>query len=89
MPERFREAHWRGFDRTLEAGKTKYRGLALPTRSMLNDGTDMYVELTFKCRPDAGGTVIGALAVARDISERWARFSPPFRKSCPETSPGS
>ena len=71
VPERFREAHWRGFERALGEGDTKYRGQALPTRSMRKDGSDFYVELTFSIVHDADGKVIGALAHARDITERW------------------
>jgi PAS domain S-box-containing protein len=33
IPEQFREAHWKGFDRALEAGESKYRGKSLPTRA--------------------------------------------------------
>jgi len=73
VPERFREAHWRGFDKALGEGDTKYRGQALPTRSMRKDGTDFYVELTFAIIHDTDGKVIGALAHARDITERWTR----------------
>ena len=73
VPERFREAHWTGYDRALAAGDTKYRGQALPTRSVRKDGADIYVELTFAIVHSADGTVIGALAHARDITERWAR----------------
>jgi PAS domain S-box-containing protein len=71
VPERFREAHWRGFDKALSEGDTKYRGQALPTRSMRKDGSDFYVELTFAIIHDTDGKVIGALAHARDITERW------------------
>jgi PAS domain S-box-containing protein len=73
IPERFRESHWRGFDRALADGTTKYRGRALPTRSARKDGTAIYVELTFAIVKDAAGTVIGALAHARDITERFLR----------------
>lgn len=73
VPERFREAHWTGYDRALGEGKTKYQGQALPTRSMRKDGTDIYVELTFAIIKAADGAVIGALAHARDITERWAK----------------
>jgi PAS domain S-box-containing protein len=73
IPERFREAHWKGFDHALEAGDTKYRGKALPTRSARKDGTTIYVELTFAIIKDASGSVIGALAHARDITERFLR----------------
>jgi PAS domain S-box-containing protein len=73
VPERFREAHWKGFDHALEVGDTKYRGQALPTRSMRKDGTDIYVELTFTIVHDGDGAVIGAMANARDITERFTR----------------
>src|SRR5688572_17579348 len=73
VPERFREAHWKGFDRALGDGDTKYRGQALPTRSVRKDGSDFYVELTFAIIHDTDGKVIGALAHARDITERWTR----------------
>jgi PAS domain S-box-containing protein len=71
VPERFREAHWRGYDRALSEGQTKYLGKALPTRSLRKDGSTIYVELTFAIVHDQTGSVIGALAHARDITERW------------------
>jgi PAS domain S-box-containing protein len=73
VPERFREAHWRGYRRALAEGATKYHGQSLPTRSVRKDGSDIYVELTFAIVRDGAGDVIGALAHARDITERWAR----------------
>jgi PAS domain S-box-containing protein len=73
IPERFREAHWTGYDRALADGATKYSGKALPTRSERKDGTTIYVELTFAIVKDASGSVIGALAHARDITERFLR----------------
>lgn len=72
VPERFREAHWRGYERALAAGETKYSGQALPTRSVRKDGSTIYVELTFAIIHDSHDTVAGALAHARDITERWA-----------------
>lgn len=73
VPERFRDAHWTGYDRALGNGDTKYRGKALPTRSMRKDGSDIYVELSFAIIKAGDGTVTGALAHARDITERWAQ----------------
>jgi PAS domain S-box-containing protein len=73
VPERFRDAHWRGYGRALAEGKTKYSGQALPTRSSRRDGSAIYVELTFSIIRDRKGLVIGALAHARDISERWVQ----------------
>jgi PAS domain S-box-containing protein len=73
IPERFRDAHWKGFERALADGTTKYSGQALPTRSARKDGTTIYVELTFAIIKDASGSVIGALAHARDITERFLK----------------
>lgn len=73
IPERFREAHWTGYRRALAAGETKYSGQVLPTRSVRKDGATIYVELTFAIIHNSDGHVIGALANARDITERWAR----------------
>jgi PAS domain S-box-containing protein len=73
VPERFREAHWQGYHRALADGDTKYRGQAMPTRSVRKDGATIYVELMFAIVHDADGAVIGALAHARDITERFQR----------------
>lgn len=73
VPERFREAHWRGFERALAEGVTKYVGRSLPTRSMRSDGTQIYVELSFAIILDANGVALGALAHARDITERFEK----------------
>lgn len=72
IPEQFRDAHWRGYHRAVASGKTKYVGQALPTRSERRDGATIYVELTFAILHDEGGSAVGAIAHARDISERWA-----------------
>ena len=73
VPEQFREAHWTGFERAVATATTKYAGKALPTRSQRRDGSTIYVELSFAIVQDDSGAVIGALAHARDISERWAQ----------------
>ena len=73
VPERFREAHWRGYNRALAEGRTQSEGRALPTRSARKDGTAIYVELSFAAVQDEGGAILGALALARDITERFTR----------------
>ena len=73
IPERFREAHWRAFERAIADGDTKYVGQALATRSARADGTQIYVELSFAIVLDGDGDVLGALAHARDITERFEK----------------
>jgi PAS domain S-box-containing protein len=40
---------------------------------MRSTGETIYVELSFAIVHDANGHVLGALAHARDITERWMR----------------
>lgn len=73
IPERFRDAHWRGYKRALDEHTTKYVGHALPTKALRSDGTQIYVELTFAIILDANDGVLGALAHARDITVRFEK----------------
>lgn len=72
IPERFREAHWRGFEQALANKKTKHHGESLATRSHKKDGTQIVVELSFGI-VIADGDAIGATATGRDITERFEK----------------
>ena len=71
IPESLRAAHWRGFEASLTTRLTKYAGRVLTTRSVHKDGRTLYVELSFALIEDPSGTVLGALAIARDSTERY------------------
>lgn len=71
IPEGYREAHWTGYDRALGDKVTKYVGQALATKSMNAAGESIYVELSFAIVLGNDGEPIGALAHARDITERF------------------
>ncbi len=73
VPEQFRDAHWKGYDRALDAGESKYRGQSLPTRAQKANGEAFYVELSFAIVHGRDGQVIGALAHARDINDRFEK----------------
>lgn len=73
IPENLREAHWTGYDRALAAGDTKYRGQSLPTKALKQDGSQIYVELSFAIVHGRDAEVVGAMAQARDITERFER----------------
>ena len=73
IPEAFRERHWAGFERALAEKRTKYEGQALPTRATTASGGTIYVELSFAIVLDERGEALGALAHARDITERFER----------------
>ena len=74
IPEPLRGAHWKGYDRALGAGDTKYRGQSLPTKALKADGSQFYVELSFSIVHGKDGEVVGAMAQARDITERFERY---------------
>ncbi len=71
IPERFRAAHWRGFERAITAKETRYHGRVLTTRAAHKDGRKLYVELGFALPRNAAGELIGVLASARDGTERY------------------
>jgi len=72
IPERFRAAHWAGFDRAVASGQAKYHGQVLTTRAVHADGSKRYVDLSFGLIRDAAGEVIGVISVARPNSARAA-----------------
>jgi PAS domain S-box-containing protein len=65
IPERFRAAHWAGFERAVTSGMAKYDGQVLTTRAEHAAGGKLYVDLAFSMIRDAAGEVIGVLATAR------------------------
>ena len=70
VPERFRSGHWEGFHRAIDSGLTKYGNRVLTTRSVHKDGSKLYVDLSFGLMRDDTGAVTGALAIARDCTDR-------------------
>ena len=73
IPEDLRARHWDGYHRAVAAGHTHLGGRAVPTRAVRKDGATIYVELSFAIVRDEAGAVIGALAVGRDITERYTQ----------------
>jgi PAS domain S-box-containing protein len=72
IPERFRNAHWKGFYKAMETAHTIHAGRILRTRSVHKDGSKLYVDLTFGIVKDAGGTIRGSVAIARKATEAGA-----------------
>jgi PAS domain S-box-containing protein len=71
IPERLRPAHWAAFKRAIETGQLQHGRESLATRSMHRDGRTLYVDLSFALVRGRGGEVLGAVAVARDITRRF------------------
>ena len=71
VPEHLRAGHWRGFDAAMTTGALKLQGRPTLTRATHQTGRKLYVEMTFALvRGRAGSAPLGAVAVARDVTER-------------------
>ena len=70
IPEHLRSAHWRGFETAMTKGVMKLQGRPTLTRATHQSGRKLYVEMTFALVKDQGGAARGAVAVARDVTER-------------------
>jgi PAS domain S-box-containing protein len=71
IPEHLRTAHWHGFAAAMASGAMKLQGRPTLTRAAHKTGRKLYVEMTFALVTGlAGGTARGAVAVARDVTER-------------------
>jgi len=71
IPEHLRAAHWGGFEAAMTNGVMKLQGRPTLTRAMHQTGGKLYVEMTFALvKGQAGGSACGAVAVARDVTER-------------------
>ncbi|HEU4382290.1 MAG TPA: PAS domain S-box protein [Anaeromyxobacteraceae bacterium] len=74
VPERLRSRHWAGWEKSMATGVTRYSGrdlLAVPAQR--KDGTPLSIEFTIQLIRDEGGALVGAAAIIRDVTERWAR----------------
>src|SRR4051812_24325366 len=73
IPEHLRAAHWKGFEAALATGAMKLAGKPTLTRALHKSGRKLYIEMTFALVCDAGGAVVGSVAMARDVTERVER----------------
>ena len=71
VPDRLRSAHWAGFDTAMETGQLKHVRQSMTTRSIHKDGSDLYIDMSFALVRDGTGLVLGAVAVARDVTDRF------------------
>jgi PAS domain S-box-containing protein len=71
IPEELRKRHWEGYRKAIEAGKTKLDGRVLTTRAQHKDGSRRYVDLSFAVITGTAGQANGALAIGRDVTERF------------------
>lgn len=73
IPQHLRAAHGAGFSNAMASGRTRLTGRPTLTRAVPKDGNRLYVEMTFAVVRDDMGKVVGAVAVARNATERVER----------------
>ena len=73
IPEHLRAAHWKGFETALASGTMKLAGRPTLTRALHKSGRKLYIEMTFALVRDAGGAMLGSVAMARDVTDRVER----------------
>jgi PAS domain S-box-containing protein len=71
IPEELRKKHWEGYGKAIETGRTRLGSRVLTTRSCHKDGSRLYVDLSFAVIVDDSGHAEGALAIARNVTERY------------------
>ena len=74
IPQHLRAAHWGGFEAAMTRGVLKLQGRPTLTRAQHQSGRKLYIEMTFAIVKDNAETeVLGAVAMARDATERVER----------------
>lgn len=71
IPEHLRAGHWRGFEKAMASGVTRYGRQSMITRALSATGEAIYVDMSFAVVRAEDGKVIGSVAVARDATARF------------------
>jgi PAS domain S-box-containing protein len=70
IPEHLQKAHWSAFEAAITSGLMRLQGRPTLTRAKHQSGRKLYVEMTFALVKQAGSGARGAVAVARDVTDR-------------------
>ena len=84
IPEHLQTAHWRAFEAAMSTGVTRLQGRPTLTRAKHHSGRKLYVEMTFALVKPEGGVAQGAVAVARDVTDRIEQQRALTRVGSPE-----
>ena len=72
IPERLRAAHWEGWRRVVETGRSRYGdGDLLSVPAIRKDGGRISVEFTIVPLKDESGRRVGMAALMRDVTKRF------------------
>ena len=72
VPERFRERHWAGYNKTMATGQTRYAHDVLRVPAVHKDGRPLSIAFTVGLLYGPQRNVTGILAVIRDETARFA-----------------
>jgi PAS domain S-box-containing protein len=72
IPERLRTAHWEGWRRVVETGRSRYGdGGFLSVPAIRKNGERISVEFTIVPLKDESGRMVGMAALMRDVTKRF------------------
>lgn len=72
IPERQRQRHWDGYEKTMHTGQTRYGHEVLRVPALHKDGHALSIAFTVALLRGADGGVDAIVAVVRDESARFA-----------------
>lgn len=72
IPERLRERHWAGYEKTMASGETRYGRDVLRVPAVHKDGRALSIAFTVGLLYGPQGEVKGIVAVIRDETTRFA-----------------
>ena len=71
VPERQRERHWGGFEKTMQTGQTRYGNELLRVPALHKEGHPLSIAFTVAMLHAADGKVSAIVAIVRDETARW------------------
>jgi PAS domain S-box-containing protein len=71
IPERLRQRHWDGYEKTMESGVTKYGTDLLKVPALAKDGRQLSIAFTVAMLPGPDGKPAAIAAVIRDETARF------------------
>lgn len=71
IPERQRQRHWDGYEKTMATGETRYGHDLLRVPAVHKDGHSLSIAFTVALLRGTHGAATGIVAVVRDETDRW------------------
>jgi PAS domain S-box-containing protein len=71
IPERLRQRHWAGYDKTMATGETKYAHDLLKVPAVHKDGRSLSIAFTVALLRDSVNGISGIVVVIRDETARF------------------